>query len=169
MKDDEKTDLVDDAVKDDIEKNGLSLASNPSNPPLSPSQTAPPSGTGGDTTAADQPDKSESQILDEIAGAASSGDSANKHQPHAGDTTLDPIKKQALSKLEPLLDELDLSPEEEFRTLLMIIQTTDNKKYIKRAYELADKIKDKKIRAQALLSVVNEIEYFSSKEVDKIS
>lgn len=81
-----------------------------------------------------------------------------------GDSDLDPIKKEALQKLEPLVSELDLHPEEKYRALMMIIQATDNKDLVNEAYQTADKIEDKKARAQALLSIVNEIEYFKSKE-----
>lgn len=81
------------------------------------------------------------------------------------DSTLDPIKKEALKKLEPLVNELDLHPEEKYRALMMIIQATDNKDLVNEAYQAADKIEDTKTRAQALLSIVNEIEYFKNKEI----
>lgn len=81
----------------------------------------------------------------------------------SSDPTLDPIKKKALAELEPIIDELDLSAEEKFQTILMIIQTSDKKDLIEKAYDAADKIEDKKLRAQALLSVVKEIDYFENK------
>ncbi len=81
------------------------------------------------------------------------------------DDVLDPIKKEALQKLEPLVSELDLHPEEKYRALMMIIQATDNKDLVNEAYQAADKIEDNKTRAQALLSIVNEIEYFKNKEI----
>jgi hypothetical protein len=81
------------------------------------------------------------------------------------DEVLDPIKKEALQKLEPLVSELDLHPEEKYRALMMIIQATDNKDLVNEAYQAADKIEDNKTRAQALLSIVNEIEYFKNKEI----
>lgn len=81
------------------------------------------------------------------------------------DDSLDPIKKEALKKLEPLVNELDLHPEEKYRALMMIIQATDNKDLVNEAYQAADKIEDNKTRAQALLSIVNEIEYFKNKEI----
>lgn len=80
------------------------------------------------------------------------------------DSTLDPIKKEALQKLEPLVSELDLNPEEKYRALMMIIQATDNKDLVNEAYKAADKIEDSKARAQALLNIINEIDYFKSKE-----
>lgn len=80
-------------------------------------------------------------------------------------SSLDPIKKEALQKLEPLVNELDLHPEEKYRALMMIIQATDNKDLVNDAFQAADKIEDSKTRAQALLSIVNEIEYFKNKDI----
>lgn len=80
------------------------------------------------------------------------------------DDALDPIKKEALQKLEPLVGELDLNPEEKYRALMMIIQATDNKDLVNEAYQAAEKIEDDKTRAQALLSIINEIDYFKNKE-----
>jgi len=71
------------------------------------------------------------------------------------------IKQQALQQLSPLLGHLDQSPEEKFRTTMMLIQASDNDKLIPQAYEAAKAINDEKARAQALLDVVNEINYFT--------
>ena len=73
------------------------------------------------------------------------------------------IKQQALSQLSPLVDNLEQSPEQHFRTLMMIIQETDNSEMIDKAYATALQLKDPKERAQALLAVANEINYFTSK------
>lgn len=71
------------------------------------------------------------------------------------------IKHQALQHLAPLIDELEQSPEEKFRTTMMMIQASDNPDLIKEAFDAANSIKDEKARAQALLDVVNEINYFT--------
>lgn len=71
------------------------------------------------------------------------------------------IKQSALEQLTPLVDQLDQTPEEKFRTTMMMIQAADNKALIKTAYEAAQKIVDEKAKAQALLDVVNEINYFT--------
>jgi hypothetical protein len=71
------------------------------------------------------------------------------------------IKQQALQQLSPLLGHLDQSPKEKFRTTMMLIQASDNDKLIPQAYEAAKAISDEKARAQALLDVVNEINYFT--------
>ncbi len=74
------------------------------------------------------------------------------------------LKEQALNSLSPLLNHLEQTPEEHFRTLMMLIQASDNSGLIKEAYEAANKITDEKSRAQALLDVVNEINYFTQKD-----
>lgn len=71
------------------------------------------------------------------------------------------IKQQALQQLTPLVDHLDQNPEEKFRTTMMMIQAADNHALIQTAYEAAQKITDEKVRAQALLDIVNEINYFT--------
>ena len=77
------------------------------------------------------------------------------------------IKQQALQSLQPLVSHLDQSPEEKFKTTMMMIQATDNPDLVKQAYEIANKISDEKARAQALLDVVNEINYFTHKDDKK--
>jgi hypothetical protein len=71
------------------------------------------------------------------------------------------IKQQALNQLQPLVSHLDQGPEEKFRTLMMMIQASDDQSLIKSAFETATKISDEKQKAQALLDVVNEINYFT--------
>lgn len=71
------------------------------------------------------------------------------------------IKQKALGQLNPLMDHLDQTPEEKFRTTMMMIQASDDQTLVKTAYEAAQKITDEKARAQALLDIVNEINYFT--------
>jgi hypothetical protein len=73
------------------------------------------------------------------------------------------LKSKALHQLAPLVDQLDQSPEEKFRTTMMMIQASDNQSLIKDAYEAAQAIPDEKAKAQALLDVVNEINYFTQR------
>lgn len=79
----------------------------------------------------------------------------------AGDLTT--IKQQALTQLSSIAQHLDQSPEEKFHTSMMMLQATDDQSLIRTAYEAAQAITDEKTRAQALLDVVNEINYFSQK------
>lgn len=80
--------------------------------------------------------------------------------PVGTDDLLD-LKQDALQQLTPLLGHLDQTPEEKFRTTMMMIQASDNQSLLKTAYEAAQAITDEKTRAQALLDVVNEINYFT--------
>jgi hypothetical protein len=74
------------------------------------------------------------------------------------------LKQQALQQLSPLMDQLDQTPEERFRTTMMMIQASDNDGLIKNAYDAALAIPDEKARAQALLDVINEINYFTQQD-----
>ena len=80
-----------------------------------------------------------------------------------GDDLLD-IKQQALQQLTPLVGHLDQTPEEKFRTTMMMIQASDNQALLKDAYAAAQAITDEKVRAQALLDVINEINYFTQQK-----
>lgn len=73
------------------------------------------------------------------------------------------LKQEALDHLTPLVDHLEQSPEEKFRTTMMMIQSTDNQALLKDAFSAAKEIQDDKARAQALLDVINEINYFTQK------
>lgn len=78
------------------------------------------------------------------------------------DPALELIKKDALSQLRPLVDKLDLPADEKFDTLLLIIRSTDDKTLVQSAYDAAKNITDESKRAEALLDVVKEIDYFSN-------
>lgn len=71
------------------------------------------------------------------------------------------MKQQALQQLTPLVQHLDQSPEEKFRTVMMMIQASDDHTKLNEAFEAAKQITDDKVRAQALLDVINEINYFT--------
>jgi hypothetical protein len=77
------------------------------------------------------------------------------------------LKQQALGQLSPLVGQLDQSPEEQFRTLMMMIQASDDQSLIKSAYDTAQKIDDEKARARALLDIINEINYFTQPKHDQ--
>lgn len=82
--------------------------------------------------------------------------------PLSGD--LDSIKKDALAELRPLVDKLDLPATEKFDTLLLIIRSTDDKSLVAAAHEAAKAIEDESKRAEALLDVIKEIDFFSSQD-----
>ncbi len=74
------------------------------------------------------------------------------------------IKQKALQDLTPLVKHLEQSPADKFKTTMMMIQASDDKTLLPEAYEAANAIEDSKEKAQALLDVVNEINYFTQKE-----
>ncbi len=87
----------------------------------------------------------------------------------AATDALTQIRQQAIQSLEPLVEHLQQTPEEKFKTLMMLIQASDNSKLLNEAYEEANKITDEKTRAQALLDIVNEVNYFNHQAVNKPS
>lgn len=74
------------------------------------------------------------------------------------------IKQQALQELSPLVTHLEQSPEEKFKTTMMMIQASDDQSLVPEAYAAAQAITDGKAKAQALLDIVNEINYFTQHE-----
>lgn len=114
-------------------------------------------GDGGqsqDTSSAPEPDGTE-------LGNAEFAPSRKTEKSGAPTDDLLDIKQDALHALTPLIDHLEQSPLEKFRTTMMMIQASDNHGLIKMAYEAAQKIDNDKERAQALLDIVNEINYFT--------
>lgn len=81
--------------------------------------------------------------------------------PATSSPELDSIKKTALEELRPLVDKLELPADEKFDTLLLLIRSTDDKSLVAAAHEAARAIEDETKRAQALLDVIKEIDYFS--------
>jgi hypothetical protein len=112
------------------------------------------------------------QPIKDVVSPAGGYPTAPAHKVHAGSTNdnnhaapdandLIDIKQQALGELLPLVDKLDQTPVERFRTLMMMIQASDNQALIEAAFAAAHSINDEKARAQALLDIVNEINYFT--------
>lgn len=75
---------------------------------------------------------------------------------------LDALKQEALTELRPLVDKLDVSPEEKFDTYLLLLRSTDDKDLIAPAHEAAKGIADEARRAQALLDIIKEIDFLSA-------
>ena len=84
--------------------------------------------------------------------------------PATGSSNLDDIKQQALAQLSPLVNQLEQSAEEKYKTLMMMIQASDNEALLAEAYQAAQGIENEKIRAEALLNIVNEINYFTQQK-----
>lgn len=166
MQDDNTTQPGDSSSTDSsLPEPPLSLSTNPADSQAASTDDSAPAGTPAtEAPAAEAP-------LEEPASADASTDTSAESMPAAEDTQptitpsgdLETIKTSALQELAPLVDELDQEPEERYRTLMMIIQSSDNQELVKEAYEAAQKIEDKKAKAEALLNILNEINYFTGK------
>lgn len=98
---------------------------------------------------------------DHTAPATPSAVSELSEKTQKPDGKLETIKEKALKDLTPLLDNLDQTPEEKYKTLMMVIQASDNQDLVSDAYDAAQKITDPKTRADALVGIINEINYFT--------
>lgn len=78
------------------------------------------------------------------------------------DQDLADVKQAALTELRPLVDKLDVDPEEKFNTYLLLVRSTDDKDLIAPAHEAAKAITDEAKKAQALLDIIKEIDFLSS-------
>jgi len=84
------------------------------------------------------------------------------HTETTGGDDLSHIKQDALTELRPLVDKLDLAPEEKFDTYLLLLRSSDDKALIAPAYAAARNIADEARRARALLDIIKEIDYLSA-------
>ena len=75
---------------------------------------------------------------------------------------LAPIKNEAINELRPLVDKLNLQPEEKFDTYLLLLRSTDDRTLIAPAHTAAQSITDEARKAQALLDIIKEIDYLSN-------
>lgn len=141
-----------DDSKDDNNQVGSSL------PVVTDGNVSSPPVAGGIIAAPATDSTSPSPSFPNIPTSPSSDDSDNGGD-DAGE--LIAVKQQVLQDLHPLVNHLDQTPEEKFKTLMMMLQATDDKTLVQTAYETAKQITDEKARAQALLDVVNEINYFT--------
>lgn len=98
---------------------------------------------------------------EDVAAEADTPESPAPALPAPGSDDLLSMKQEALQHLTPLVQHLDQSPEDKFRTVMMMIQASDDHTKLGEAFELAKQIGDDKARAQALLDVINEINYFT--------
>lgn len=92
---------------------------------------------------------------------------ADAHLPTEGsgeDGEIDGVKKSALEQLRPLIEKLDLEPADKFDKYLMMLRASDDPALIKPAFEAAQGIAGEKERAQALLDIINEINYITANQ-----
>lgn len=76
---------------------------------------------------------------------------------------LDMIKSHALEDLRPLVEKLTVSNEEKFDIYLLLLRSSDDNTLVEPAYSAARAIEDETKRANALLDIIKEVDYFKSK------
>ena len=92
---------------------------------------------------------------------------AGAHLPSEGsgdNGELDGVKKSALEQLRPLIEKIDLEPADKFDKYLMMLRASDDPALIKPAFDAAQGISGEKEKAQALLDIINEINYITSNQ-----
>lgn len=109
------------------------------------------------------PQPEEDEPADEAPTHAKESKKSASNATSAGSGELDKLKASALEELRPLVSKLDLPADEKFDTLLLIIRSTDDQSLLDEAHTAAKNIGDDTKRAQALLDIIKEIDYFSSK------
>ena len=141
-------------------------------PPAQPAKPAPaapakPTGKSGPTQPADpiltdvlaqpaKPAKAKSE--------PATPPSANPLGHNVDNGALGDIRLQVISELRPLVNRLDfLAPADKFDTLLLLIRTIDDSSLIPMAHQTAMAIPDEVKRAQALLDILKEIDFFTQK------
>lgn len=149
-------------------------SNDPAGPPPVAATSSDDSGISSSTATNDQTDDStanpsstQTSANDVFAPSTPSGLPSNEPSTTSASTDeLVNIKKLALTELSPLINHLDQNAEERFKTTMMMIQASDDKNLIPDAFTAAKAITDEKQRAQALLDIVNEINYFTHKSED---
>lgn len=84
--------------------------------------------------------------------------------PVVADSGLDGVKQQAIEELRPLVDKLNVSPEEKFDTYLLLLRSTDDRSLVAPAHDTATQITDETRRAQALLDIIKEIDFLNQQQ-----
>lgn len=141
--------------------NGMQFEETPMNGDAS--QGKPDETTPADDSALNNAVDNLSQSLPAAPAAPTLDPPASPAAPSApGD--LESIKKDALSELRPLVEKLTLPADEKFDIMLLIIRSTDDQSLVGAAHEAAKGIEDETKRAQALLDIVKEIDYFAANQ-----
>ncbi|MCL2445076.1 hypothetical protein FWD07_03105 [Candidatus Saccharibacteria bacterium] len=72
---------------------------------------------------------------------------------------LEDVKARALMELKPLVDRLDLNPQERFEIYLLTIRSSDDRSLVELAFDAARQIEDEDKKARALLDIIKEIDH----------
>lgn len=130
------------------------------NPIPEPIVSPEPVGTSQDAAEPSEAVNAKPEIVDSSE-AVSASSQPNSETKQKDDGPLAAIKKDVLVELRPLVDKLNVSPEDKFDTLLLLIRSTDDSTLIEPAHEAAKAISDETRRAEALLEIVKEIDYLT--------
>lgn len=136
----------------------------PDNPPAVTTQSSSPSAPVPPPVAASDVPQGSTDQSGYLAALTQDDSTAQPVVEPVDKDKLADMKQQALAHLEPLAEHLDGTPEETFKTTMMMIQANDNHHLLEKALDAAKKIDDDKIRAQAMLDIINEINYFSQQQ-----
>lgn len=141
---------------------GTAVENNDSTPPVVADPISTPADNSATTT-----DTTASVTFDGNDLPAGLSSDADAHLPTegTGDTgELDGVKKSALDQLRPLIEKLDLEPADKFDKYLMMLRASDDPALIKPAFDAAQGINGEKEKAQALLDIINEINYITANQ-----
>lgn len=97
-------------------------------------------------------------------GLSSDADAHLSSEGSGENSELDGVKKSALEQLRPLIEKLDLEPADKFDKYLMMLRASDDPALIKPAFDAAQGIGGEKEKAQALLDIINEINYITANQ-----
>lgn len=169
----QSTTVTDDAViASDPQITGDVSVSEPTAQPSSSDSTAPTdTATSEENTATSDSDAATNTASsltfsgDDLPIGLSSD--ADAHLPTKGtgeNGELDDVKKSALDQLRPLIEKLDLEPADKFDKYLMMLRASDDPALIKPAFDAAQGISGEKEKAQALLDIINEINYITANQ-----
>lgn len=141
-------------INQQADDNSLQFEETPAAAPVVPPAPAPDDTSDTDAalptpTPIETPEPIEPTVTPSAPPSALSGDLA-------------PIKSEAINELRPLVDKLNLPPEEKFDTYLLLIRSTDDSTLIAPAHAAAQAITDESKKAQALLDIIKEIDFLSN-------
>lgn len=71
---------------------------------------------------------------------------------------LEGVKKEMLRELFPLIDKINLKPEQKFRVYREMIETTGDKSMVMKAHEVARALEDEQKRGEALVFLLEAID-----------
>lgn len=151
-----------DSPADDNTSPTLGDPSDTSTPSLTDETTTP--AMGEQSTVADPAAALSFDGNDLPAGLSGDADAHIDTTATGDNSEIDGVKKSALEQLRPLIEKLDLEPADKFDKYLMMLRASDDPALIKPAFDAAQGIAGEKEKAQALLDIINEINYITANQ-----